>query len=1310
MRWWRLSSLLGLVVALGVSGCGKSSASGVAIAISTPSASVITNQPTTFTATVTGSSNTTVTWTLTCATGVTAGTCGSITPATTMGSNPTTYTAPATIPTTTSNGTTTIAPTATITATAQADTSKTSGATITIITGISITIAPSTATVGTNEHFPYTATVSNPGCNPTTNPTCKNVKWSLSTTLTGIGTITVPDPNNPNNAEYNAPGTIPASGSTITITATSVADTSVTATATATLVTAVTPTVTFISPNATALGALFQDIYITGTNFISTNNVYINGAQLDPSNVADVSSTVIRARIPDVLLAAPPASNILQVGVSEQTGAIQTCSNASLCQIAISGVRPGVVGPSPDSVSQQSSSSAALSFKVDGGFFGTSTNPAVTATYDGQLRAIQPQPGGTTDSTRQLFVTIGGSSNPNDLGLAGLHPVAVKSAADPTKFAVTNLAVQTDYTTTAISQIGNRIPVGWTSKSMPPTPSTPSDVAINPATGIVVVANTASNDVSLIDLNASTSTDIVDICTFAVGLAPPCPTTMASGPTSVSVDYVRNIALVANSASKTIAVVDLNARSVSTVVPLPPETPGMNGVAGVPGTPGAVGINPVTGRALIAMQSKNYGLLMDLTVNPPAIVGVVSISTGPKTRVAVEPHLNWAVATPGGSGSITIVDLNQQSSIAIASLSRTNNTVQVTVQTSGPPLTVRPNDAVQITGASDDSFNGIYLVSAIGPASTQFSYTQVVGTGTLPDGTATGGTVNYSRPVAPRGLTPSVQGIGINTETQMAVLVDPATGGVVSFFSLIDQTLSTLSLQTSNTPNKFGPTAATFNPLTNVAVAVDSVGRLFVVDPTSPRQLDGGNPYTNLAGPVALAIDPGTNTAVVVNQTDNSVSILNLGPIRPFSITETSLKTFVTASSLTAGPQPSAQRLTVIGKGLTCVNGTPSVTVRLDLNPLQTSCSGTGDRQLTAIVPPSLLMSAHRYALDVADTSGNVTNAADFTVEQSIDVSSTACPAPQPLGVAVDPLQGNAGIAAVSLFGCNQLALIDMAKSTGKAVNVGSNPIGVAVLPRLALAVVANNGSSNASIVDELKGDTTAQSPVVTGTSPTGAAADEETGEVAIANNVANTVSVVNAQTGAVHSITTGAGPVAVGFNYVNHQVAVADFGSSSLATADGSAGSTTAFATINAPTSVVYDPVPADCGSGASSSTPNTVGCFLANSSTDGLVYILDPVAGFQNAFQVGINPTAIAYNSLTSTLVSTNTSSHTVTVADFLAHRIRAILPLPPIPAANVNLATNLAIAGVPLYALDVHRFSNIAVIADTANGAVLFVPLPR
>ena len=82
-----------------------------------------------------------------------------------------------------------------------------------------------------------------------------------------------------------------------------------------------------------------------------------------------------------------------------------------------------------------------------------------------------------------------------------------------------------------------------------------------------------------------------------------------------------------------------------------------------------------------------------------------------------------------------------------------------------------------------------------------------------------------------------------------------------------------------------------------------------------------------------------------------------------------------------------------------------------------------------------------------------------------MDVSSAACPTPLPSGVAIDPQQN---LAAVTLFGCNALALINMATGTGNTVTVGANPIGVAVIPRLHVAVVANNGGAGtASIVDE---------------------------------------------------------------------------------------------------------------------------------------------------------------------------------------------------------------------------------------------------
>lgn len=268
----------------------------------------------------------------------------------------------------------------------------------------------------------------------------------------------------------------------------------------------------------------------------------------------------------------------------------------------------------------------------------------MSATFNGQLRAIQLPASQTIGSTRQLTVTIGGGSNSSDFTVPGLYPVTIKSATDPTKFAVTNLAVQPTYNPPSATTLA----VGST-----PT-SAPSDVAINPATGIAVVANKGSNDISLINLTTTTPTLIGNICTAAVGALPPCP---SSGPTGVSVDYVRNIALVVNSTTKTIAVVDLNAQAVTFVLPALQDTPN------------AVGINPVTGRALVAMQTVNYGVLVDVTLNPPAYVGIVSISTGPNTRVAVEPHLNWALATPGTLGSLGIVDLNQQSSNAITAVS-----------------------------------------------------------------------------------------------------------------------------------------------------------------------------------------------------------------------------------------------------------------------------------------------------------------------------------------------------------------------------------------------------------------------------------------------------------------------------------------------------------------------------------------------------------------------------------------------------------------------------------------------------------------
>jgi DNA-binding beta-propeller fold protein YncE len=285
------------------------------------------------------------------------------------------------------------------------------------------------------------------------------------------------------------------------------------------------------------------------------------------------------------------------------------------------------------------------------------------------------------------------------------------------------------------------------------------------------------------------------------------------------------------------------------------------------------------------------------------------------------------------------------------------------------------------------------------------------------------------------------------------------------------------------------------------------------------------------------------------------------------------------------------------------------------------------------------------------------------------------------------------------------VALINLANGTGQSVSVGSTPLGVAVVPRLQQAVVANNGSNTASVVDEL-GASVISNPA-TDAGPVGVATDQDTDEAAVANSVANTVTIINIAGSGTTSISTDQRPIAVAFDNLSHQIAVAADTSASQGTVDiaNASGTTTSQSlSVNVPTSVVYDPVTGDLGNDCLTST-NNVGCFLINSSTGNSLSVIDPTTEGQSTFRIGINPTALAYNYLTSTVVSTNTLSHTVTVGDFLGQRIRAVLTLPPAPPNSV-----IDQQGVLQFAVDIHPLTNLAVIADTANGRVLFIPVPR
>jgi DNA-binding beta-propeller fold protein YncE len=1269
-RWWSWLGLA-LIGSVAIAGCHKSTTIGITISPTT--ATVLINTTAQFVPTVTGSTNAVV-WEVNSVSG------GNTTLGT-INSNGL-YTAPATVPNP-----------ATVTVTAiVGGTNESTTATVTIVSGVQVSVAPASFTVGTGESFPFVASVTGvpvnavtSTCNSSTTtsslPSCTAVTWSVSTNGGTVGA---------NTGIYTAPSTV--TSSTITVTATSVFDSAQTATAIVTLVAATDPTLVSIGPNAGARGAVFQDVYLSGTNFISTTNVFINGVQvptadilvstvtcatLTTTNSAGTSvpippctsasltagSTLLRVRVPDIFLATAltlPSTNSVSLtfAVGRQGGSPQACSpNPTQCQLILSPERPVISGTTPDSVSR--SIGAAFSFNVNGGFFGTPLDPVVTAQFGGQpifpsISSVNPD--------RQMSVTVPASG----VSQPGLYEVGVVSDTSGIPPSTSNLAVQNQYSSspTALTTVA----VG----------TTPTAVAVNSATGIAAVVNQVSNDLYLIDLTQATPVVVAKICTAAVtgsaGTAE--PTCGAAAPTSVAIDNLRNIALVTNSGTDTIAVVDLQMQKVTQILTLGTV---LNSTT-IPQVPFAVGINPVTARAVVAFRGTNYALLLDtstlntatcpIATEPQCIAGVVNISTGATPRVAVSPKLNWALVTPGGLGSLAIVNLSQQSTNTIVSATRSNGTV--TIQTSATH-TLQVGQPVLITGftgANDSTFDGLNTVVTV-PSSTSFTITQ---SSTLPGATTTGtaGIASYGIPVATVATSLSTTGVAINDQTFKGFLADPGLNGTpATIFSVLDQ--SSVSLGSSLTVSlpASGTIGAAFNPLTNIAVAVNQISNTgYIIDPTSPTILTS---FAVGHNPMDVAIDPGTNLAVVVNQGDNSASIVPLGAVRAPQVLQISPAQIYINSSLTSAVSTSgpAQTLTIIGKGFT-----GSSVARLDGTALTTV--SVSDRVMTVSIPPTMLAGPHQYTLDVS-TSGVLSNASPLKVIQAVSVTGFGCAnTPAPTGVAIDAPNN---IAIVSDPNCNEVYLINMGTGMGQVVSVGSSPLGVAVTPEGGFAVVANTGSNNVSFIDDLNADVT--QTITTDANPTGVAIDPVLGQIVIAATGAASVDVLSLNaTSSTQVVATPVqqGPVSVAVDPVEHIAAVGNETSNtvSLVTLVNGGGSALQAPSVSLPTAVAYEPISDQ---------------FIVASSVNDQILILNPNTSSISPVRVGINPTSLAYNYATSTLAMTNTIGQNMTVVDFVTGTVREVFP----------------ISSSGQFSIDIHPLTNIAVVADAPNSRILLVPVP-
>lgn len=1236
MKRWTVN--IGLLLACGLLavGCGSGSASTTpttTVALNASAVTVAVGSTFTFVANVTTSNtNQAVNWQVNSVAGgnTTVGTID------TNGN----YTAPNTVP---------VPNTVTVTAISQADATATASATVTIDSGIRVTIAPLSVTIGTGESITFTATVTG------TSAANQGVKWVVcqSGSISTVTAATVPCPADTTGTlgtisavgVYKAPPIIPTSNP-VTIQAVSVKDGNEFGTATVNLQAALDPTLTSVYPTQTAQGSIFVDVIIQGTNLITTTDVFVNSTSLRNLTGATVTSFggILRARVPSSFFASAPAVLQIQIARQGQNGQpevpIGCTPTPALCNISVNPVRPAVVSSQPPSAFERPVAlpGGSFPFTIDGGYFGSN----LVTEFDGVV-------GSSIITPRTVTVSLPGA----DFVTPGLHQISVTNpsvttpAVLPQQSASVNFAVQPCIGTQTLCTPESGQPA-ITTASFPLGGTSPVSISMNTATGIAVIANKGSNDLTLVDMTVSPPV-----------LVPGGRIPVGNGPTGVAVDNVRNVAVVANNTDKTISVVNLATRAVTNV---PTQ---------IPAAPFSVAVNPITGIALIAYQSTSIGALVDLTQTPPKFVGVVTLVTGPNPHVAVMPSLNWGLVTGGGLGLFSIVDLQRSNSNAIGAggAVRVSSTSTVTITTT-VPHTLITGDAILLQGITDTSFNGIFIVASV-PSANSFTFVQAGA-----DSTSGGGSVFYSRPLATVSLSQNVTGVAVNPETNQAVITDPTTSTSVTTMSVLDQTVTPITLQP-------GSTGVAVNQYTDMAVAINPVTlQAEILDLRAPQSLTS---VTLTGTPSAVTIDPGTNQALIVNQATNDMTIMSLGsstkPLQLESVVlpvNRQLGTNLTLASATPLP------LTLIGKGF--VSQGP-VIARIDgfaLTPVGT----VTDRQMSVVVPASLLTSPRRFAVDVVNSTpgSSPSNVEGFSVVQPVDLTSAACPSPSPGAVAIDDVLN---LAIVTQNNCNSVALVNLASGVvAKTLAVGVNPQGVATYPANGTAVVSNRGDNTATVLDIA--DPT-QTPVVvtTGVEPLGVAIDQTTGLAIVTNSNTNsnsvtsfTATLLTAANSVETSTTGGTSPVAVGIDTVNQKAVVANASSSTLTILDTSQSPPAPVATLsgpNQPTSVAFDPV-------------NQL--FIVTASLGNAIFFVNAQAQQLSPARVGINPTAVAYNYLSSTIVTVNSISSTISVLDITDGRVHA----------------NMGLKASGLGSIAIHPRTNIAAVVDSTNNRLLLIPLPN
>lgn len=1066
--------------------CGGSSKTSTTVTISPTAAVVVLGGTQQFSATVTGPTNVAVTWSLS-GSGCSGSACG------TIDSNGL-YVAPNKIPSPNSIA---------VTATSQADSTAKASADVTLDSGIRVQVAPSSATLGTGEQLPLSATV--------TGTSDTGVTWDVNGAVNGdatdgeicvVGSSPCKAPTGPdNNVYYLAPAATPPSGQ-VSVSATSVADSNESFTSELTVLAEVDPVVASITPATAAEGSVSQNVYVTAqssSDFFSTSTVLANG---QPVPTTFLSTSLVRGVVPTALL---QSAATVQIAVQAQNG---HTSNSVGLQVAPE--RPAVISSSPLSVPQcPTGSCGSASITLDGGYF----SPSTTVQFNGQ------NVGATLNNPNQLVVSLPGSS----LQQAGLYQLTVRNAGASPGQAAVNVAVAPDLSTTPISHVAT-VTVG----------TKPTAVAIDQATDVAVVVDTGANSISLINLANCPSSTACPVQNVSVG----------SQPTGVAVDPLRDLAIIVNQGSKTLSLVNLAA---------PTQTPQ---TVTLPSSfvPVAIGENPLTGHAVVANQETNTETVIDLSKSPATITpvdvtqgGSRAGGTGNSPQVAIEPQLDWAIVTPGGNGAISAIDMSHPT-ISTTGQPTYDIPFSFTLSTTVDGIAVNPDtDQILLTDPNAEVADVFSLLdeSVQGIGNTGFNNVAAA----VNPLTNVGLIVNQQANTVQAVNLTTAQIIG-NAFTVGNSPVDAAIDPVLDEAVVVNQadgTASVISLGAVRTPaitlaspsRLFTSSAAQTVTLIGGGFASGAVVRVDgTALPSSNVQLVNGNeikasiPTSLLSGPrwlnldvlnssgtlsniyqvpviqavgvgtapIAVAVDPTRNLAVATNSGSNTASLINLS-------NGTVLQTIdVGADPVAVDVSPRLGTAVVVNNG----DNTASIISFANDCYATAACSASstqiGGGQYSISGPTAVNIDQDTGLAAIAN---QLSNNVSFISAANGSFSSLTEVDQGPLAVATDPnIQMTAALCATQ--SPPTIDIIDQQDTPALLTGhlLGANlPTGIALDPIHDLFLVADSGGNRILVIDPQNNNIVQN--IATGINPSSIAYNFQATEAVTVNPASHTASVV---------------------------------------------------------------------------------------------------------------------------------------------------------------------------------------------------------